>query len=405
MDTSRSSRLSRRPGPVRRRRRTVALSVLALAALLAAVAGAVVGLSDDGGARQSSGARAGPGPGAPAGPRARASDRPSAARAMSLERRVGELLVMSFDERVAPPYILRRLRTGQGTGVVLFAKNAPDPATARALTSRLQKAAGGSALVATDQEGGPIRTLPFAAPDASQGRLGAAGAAGQAARDAARGLRANGVNVNLAPVADVAESPGSVVSGRAFPGDARAVAGLTGAATRAYRRERVGATAKHFPGLGRATENTDEAPVTLPAPKAALHGSDLVPFRAAIEAGTPLIMSSHALYPALDPRRIASQSAAVLQALLRDQLGFRGAVITDSIEAQAVLDRSDVAEAAERSVTAGNDLILMTGSGSFNQVQPRLLARARRDSRFRARVTESADRVLKLKRRLGLRIG
>jgi len=403
LDTSRSSRLSRRPGPVRRRR-TVALSVLALAALLAAVAGAVVGLSDDGGARQSSGARAGPGPGAPAGPRARASDRPSAARAMSLERRVGELLVMSFDERVAPPYILRRLRTGQGTGVVLFAKNAPDPATARALTSRLQKAAGGSALVATDQEGGPIRTLRFAAPEASQGRLGAAGAAGQAARDAARGLRANGVNVNLAPVADVAESPESVVSGRAFPGDARAVAGPTGAATRAYRRERVGATAKHFPGLGRATENTDDAPVTLPAPKAALQG-DLIPFRAAIEAGTPLIMSSHALYPALDPRRIASQSAAVLQGLLRDRLGFRGAVITDSIEAQAVLDRSDVGEAAERSVAAGNDLILMTGSGSFNQVQPRLLARARRDSRFRARVTESADRVLKLKRRLGLRIG
>ncbi|MGI8749625.1 MAG: glycoside hydrolase family 3 N-terminal domain-containing protein [Thermoleophilaceae bacterium] len=380
---------------MRRRRRMAALSVLAVAALVAVVAGGMVGSSADHGATRH------PPPGAR--PRPSGPGRPSPAARLSLERRVGELLVMSFDEREAPAYILRRLRTGQGTGVVLFTKNAPDPATARALTSRLQKAAGGSALVATDQEGGSIRTLAFAAPEASQGRLGSASAAGQAARDTARGLRASGVNVNLAPVADVAGSPGSVVSGRAFPGDGRAVAGLTGAATRAYDRERVGATAKHFPGLGRAAKNTDDASVAVAASKAALEDTDLVPFRAAIRAGTPLIMSSHALYPALDPRRIASQSPALLQGLLRDELGFRGAVITDSIEAQAVLDRSDVAEAAERSVTAGNDLILMTGSGSFNQIQPRLLGRARRDPSFRARVTQSADRVLELKRRLGLR--
>ena len=328
---------------------------------------------------------------------------PSEAARLPLERRLGELLVMSFDGPTAPDYIVRRLRSGEGTGVILFAKNAPDARALRALTASVQRAAGGAALVATDQEGGDIRTLPFAPPESSQGRLGSPEAVTAAARDAARGLRAGGVNVNLAPVADVADSLGSVVAGRAFPGDGRAVAELTAASTRAHGRERVGATAKHFPGLGRATENTDDTSVTIPASRAELEGTDLVPFVAAVRAGAPLVMSSHALYPALDRRRIASQSPAILRDLLRGRLDFRGAVVTDSIEAQAVLDRSDVGVAAERSVEAGNDLILMTGSGSFNQVQPRLLARARRDPRFRARVTEAAGRVLALKRRLGLR--
>ena len=328
---------------------------------------------------------------------------PSQARRLPLERRVGELLVMSFDGPTAPDYIVRRLRSGEGTGVILFAKNAPDAASLRSLTAALQRAARGTALVATDQEGGDIRTLPFSAPESSQARLATEDAVTAAARDAARGLRAGGVNVNLAPVGDVTESLRSVVAGRAYPGGGRQVAELTGAAVRAHGRERVGATAKHFPGLGRATENTDDTSVTIAAPRAELDATDLLPFTAAIGANTPLVMSSHALYPALDRRGIASQSPVILNDLLRRRLGFEGAVVTDSIEAQAVLDRSGVGEAAERSVEAGNDLVLMTGSGSFNQVQPRLLARARRDPRFRARVTEAAERVLALKRRLGLR--
>jgi beta-N-acetylhexosaminidase len=259
--------------------------------------------------------------------------------------------------------------------------------------------------VATDQEGGDIRSLPFVPSDVSQARLGSEDAVAAAARQTAHGRQAAGVNVNLAPVADVAGSVGSVVFARAFAGDGQAVARSTAAAVRGYAAERVGATAKHFPGLGRATANTDDTPVTVPASRTELDQTDLLPFRAAVRAKVPLVMVSHALYPALDRARIASQSPAVVDGLLRRRLGFRGVVVTDSLEAQAVLDRSDVAQAAERSVAAGVDLVLMTGSGSFNQVQPRLLARARRDPAFRRQVTRAADRVLALKRRLGLRAG
>jgi beta-N-acetylhexosaminidase len=165
----------------------------------------------------------------------------------------------------------------------------------------------------------------------------------------------------------------------------------------------VGATAKHFPGFGSADANTDARPVTIATSAAALRARDLPPFRAAVDAGVPLVMASHALYPGLDPQRIASQSPVILDRLLRGELGFRGVIVTDSIEARAVIRRSDVGTAAVRSVAAGVDLVLMTGPGSFRLVYPRLLAEARRSAAFRARVAEAAARVLALKRRLGLR--
>src|SRR6185436_20413272 len=111
-------------------------------------------------------------------------------------------------------------------------------------------------------------------------------------------------------------------------------------------------------------------------------------FRAGVDAGAPLVMASHALYPALDRDHIASQSPKILGPLLRDELGFDGVVITDSMEADAVTSRSSVEVAAERSLMAGADLILMTGQGSWIRVFPRLLERARRSPALRARIAE-----------------
>jgi beta-N-acetylhexosaminidase len=141
--------------------------------------------------------------------------------------------------------------------------------------------------------------------------------------------------------------------------------------------------------------NTDDGSAT--------SSPDLAPFRAAIGVDVPLIMVSHALYPALDENRIASQSKRIVTGLLRRKLGYDGIVVTDSIEAQAVLDRSGVATAAVRSISAGVDVILTTGSASWNAIYPRLLEEARGSRSFRARVRASAARVLELKRWLGLR--
>ena len=324
------------------------------------------------------------------------------ARKLSLRRQVGQLVVMRFAGSGPPAYVPQALKAGRAAGVILFKDNiASKPALTR-LTARLQRAAGGAALVATDQEGGEIRNLTWAAPVAGQAAAATPERARTDARAAAHDLRAAGVNVNLAPVADVASGP--VMRGRSFPGDAKQVAALTRAAVEGYRGTHVAATAKHFPGLGAATANTDDAPVSLSRTPEQLLGEDLPPFRAAIAARVPLVMASHAVYPSLDPDAIASQSSYVLQRLLRAKARLPG-------RDRHRLDRGEggdralraPAVAGVRSVRAGADLVLTTGPGSHLRVLRALLAEARRSPAFRRRVEESAARVLALKRELGLR--
>jgi beta-N-acetylhexosaminidase len=260
------------------------------------------------------------------------------------------------------------------------------------MTRAIQRAGRGRALVMTDQEGGPIRNVPWAAPVSPPPRLRSASGATATARATARDLRAVGVNVNLAPVADVGTWPGSVMRSRAFPGAAPQVGPLVAATVRAYAAGGVHATAQHFPGLGRSTANTDFRRATVAG------RGDPGPFSAAIAAGVPLIMASHALHPELDPNRIASQSSRVLTALLRRQLRFRGVCITDSLEARAVVTRSSTPVAAARSMRAGCDLLLTTGPASYLQVLRRLVSDARADPRFRARLSEARGRIAQLLR-------
>jgi beta-N-acetylhexosaminidase len=321
---------------------------------------------------------------------------------LSLAQQVGQTLILAFAGTAEPGYVARILRRRDVAGVIITSGNVASAGQVRVLTRDIERSARGWALIAADQEGGATRALRFAAAATPQAGQSDAAAAGAAARATGRGLHRLGLNVDFAPVADVPTGDASIMRSRAFPGDAAAVAAATAAGVVAYAATGVAATAKHFPGLGAATTNTDDAPVTVVASRAELDRSDLRPFRAAIAAGVPMIMASHALYPALDPARIASQSPLVLDGLLRRSLGFRGVVVTDSIEAAAVRRRSSVQVAAGRSIAAGADVVLMTGPGSYNLIYPYLLARARRSPAFRARVRQAAARVIALERRVAL---
>ena len=370
------------------------LAVLGAAAALALVVGIVIGSGGDG--DDEPGRESAVTPAQEEAARGRELRR--AVDRLSLRQQVGQLVISSFDEATRPDYIRRRLGAGETAGVILFGRNGGDAAQWRRLTRSIQAAARGRALVMVDQEGGDIRTVSFAGPAAGQASQGSPQQVQAGAREAAGQLRRVGVNVNLAPVADVAERGGvpSVMDGRAFAGAPDEVAAATRASIRGMRAARVAATAKHFPGLGGSQVNTDDAPATVDGSI----DSDLVPFEAAIAEHVPLVMLSHALYPALDPDAIASQSPAIVTGLLREELGYDGVVVTDSMEAQAVLARSGLADASVRAVRAGADLVLLTGSASWNDVFPRLLDEAQADPGFRARVRESAARVLALKRSL-----
>jgi beta-N-acetylhexosaminidase len=371
---------------VHARRRLVALLCVAGVALLAGLAVGAGGGGDDT-----------PKPAADRSPAAQV-----AKARLSLRQQVGQVLVSSFDGVEVPDYMRRRLKAGETAGVILFGKNVLSRSGLRQLTRSIQQSAGGSALVAADQEGGTIRSIPFAGPVPAQPNQGEPKQVESTARSAASDLRGLGVNVNLAPVADVS-SAGGVFAGRTFPGGPDDVGARVKAFVRGTRAGGVAATAKHFPGIGAATANTDDAPVTIDDNRVTIEDRDLPPFEDAIGEQVPLIMASHVLYPAYDRGRIASQSGVLLRFLLRQRMHFRGVIVTDSLEAAAVLRRSNVAVAAQRSIDAGADLVLMTGSGSYKDVYPALLARARSSASFRARIREAAGRVLELKRRLRLK--
>lgn len=307
---------------------------------------------------------------------------------------MGATLLISFHGTVAPRYVLRILRRGDAAGVFLARENVVAPAQLRALTAELRRAAGPEVLVAVDQEGGAARAVPWAGPVLAQYAARDAGAVRSATRQAGAVLRAAGVTVALAPVADAAAGSSAFIAARAFAGSVQRVASLVAAAVRGFRAGGVLSAAKHFPGLGAATTNTDDAPAVVPG------RPELGPFRAAIAAGVPLIMVGHGLYPRLDPQRIASQSPVVLRTVLRERLGFRGAVMTDSLEARAVLARSSLETAAIRSLRAGADLLLTTGPGSWIRIDRALVAAAVRSPRVRARLRDAAAHVSALRARL-----
>jgi beta-N-acetylhexosaminidase len=379
-----------RRADIARRRRNLLIGALA-AFVIGIVVGGLSGGEDDseppsGTARDQDGAAPPP------------TEPEAAVDRMALRQQVGQLIVLRFNGTTAPGYVREALQERRAAGAILFRDNVTGPEQVRALTAQLREA-GGRPIVAVDQEGGEIRILPWAPPAASASEQAAAGTVREDAEAAAAALRAAGINVTLAPVGDVPTVAGAALGGRAFSDDPAETAEAMAAAVEGWSAGGVAATAKHFPGLGGATVNTDDGPATIDRSSADIEATDLPPFEAAIEAGAPLVMVGHAYYPALDDERIASQSSAIVEDLLRGQLGFEGVVITDSMEAQASLATGDVASASERAIIAGADIVLLTGRGSYRPVYDHLLAQARDDPAFAERVRESAARVLALKER------
>jgi beta-N-acetylhexosaminidase len=371
------------------RRRRAALATLALAAL--AIGAAIGGSASGGGGPAPRPARAATAPAGVTHAALAAVDR------LSLEQQVGQVVILRFAGTTVPGYVRRALHRRRAAGAILFRDNVLAPAQATALTASLRRAAGRPGpIVCVDQEGGAVRILSWAPPAASEPEQDALHVVGADARGAAEELRREGITVALAPVADVPSVAGAALDGRAFSSDARRTAADIRAAVHGWRTGGVAPTLKHFPGLGGTTVNTDAGPATIDRTRAQLQ-RDLRPFRAGIAAGAPAVMVSSAIYPALDPGRIASQSPAVVQDLLRRRLGFTGVAMTDSIEAGAVRATGDVEVASVAALRAGIDLVLTTGRGSYIHVYRALLEQARADPSFRARVRESAARVLALR--------
>lgn len=296
--------------------------------------------------------------------------------------------------------LVRDLQVG---GIILFARNLESPEQVWELTRELQRvsleASGRLLLIAVDQEGGTVQRLrtPFTLipPARELGAGGDARAVEQLARQVGRELALVGLNMNLAPVLDVARDPRCPQWDRSYGSDPSRVAALGLAAIRGYLAGGVLPVAKHFPGLGDTqTDSHQELPLAQSGDPE--RQTDLWPFRQAVAARVPAIMTAHLLVPAWEPRP-ATLSSVALQHWLRGNLAFPGVIITDDLEMGAIAAHLPVTQGARDALAAGADLLLVCKNWESLPDAVRLLAR---DPDLASRGLEAAGCLEELRQRL-----
>ena len=352
---------------------------------------------------------------ASATPSATAPATAAALEGWSLEEKVGQLMMVGVDA-TSPKQASTEAVASQHVGNIFIAgrTTAGSQATQKVISSFTSKVGPGTThatpmLVATDQEGGEVQVLsgsgfsdiPSAMDQSTQPRdqLEAA------ARTWGKELADVGVNMNLAPVADLVDiaRPASNEPigrwGREYGHDAATVSSQAGAFAEGMQASKVIPTYKHFPGLGRVTANTDtSANVVDSTTNRSTDAAVSVIFGAAIAAGAQVIMVSSATYALIDPSAPAVFSSTIVTEMLRTEMGFTGVVITDDVSAAVQVQGVAAGERAVRAIRAGCDIVLASADPTVAaDMVKALVAAAQSDPAFAARVDESAARVLALK--------
>jgi beta-N-acetylhexosaminidase len=314
--------------------------------------------------------------------------------------RAGELLIVGFEGKTAPPDLLERIAGGRLGGVVLFARNLGAPDEIVALTRALHEAApadGPPLLVSLDQEGGRVQRIkqPLTVwpPMARVAAVGDAAYTEAVGRAMGLEIGALGFNVDWAPVLDVHTNPQNPIIGdRAFGSEPRAAAAQALAFWRGLESAGVRGCGKHFPGHGdTATDSHLELP-RVDGDEERLRAVELVPFAEAARAGVPMMMTAHVVYRAIDDAP-ATMSWRWLHEILRQQLAFSGVVVSDDLDMKAVAERWPTGEVVQRSLAAGCDVFLACRDARV-QAEAEL---ALDDSALQARRDESAARMRTLR--------
>jgi len=327
---------------------------------------------------------------------------------LSAEQLAGQRLVAGFDGEEVPRGLRMMIGRGELAGVILFADNIGGRGSTGRLIGELQgiERPGDLAMplaVMVDQEGGLVERVPGppATSAAEMGERGAEYARGQGAATAAS-LAALGINVDLAPVLDVAR-PGSAIAdeGRSFGATPQQVIDVgVGGFAAGLSDGGVLATAKHFPGLGGAEVNTDEAAQEIALSRARLRAVDEAPFGAFVDSGGELVMLSLATYTAFSDRP-AAFTRSIAMGELRRRLGFEGVTITDSLDAVAATGFGERGRVAVAAAGAGSDLLVYGDWRSAREAGRALRRRLAAGELDRADFETSVERVLELRRGLG----
>ena len=338
--------------------------------------------------------------------------RVTSAQAATMDTKIGSMLMLGFYGD-APGFqsakaLARHVRSGAAGGAVFLRHNASSRKGVEALTAMFRDAAGrGTPLLSIDQEGGKVQRLGTKQgygdiPEAGRvpGRYTPERAADMYAA-AARELRASGFNVNLAPTVDLHDPSNPVIGKyeRAYGTDPAVVAKYGAAFIQGMAREGVACCAKHFPGHGTSRGDSHDGFVDITR---TWGQGEIEPFRALARVA-PMVMGGHLVHDTLTGGEPVTFSEPILEGVLREQLGFTGAIMTDDLDMGAIRNRYSMEDAVVRSVEAGNDIVLISNSAKpDDDLAPkavRWVAQAVKDGRIpMSRIDAAAARVEAVKR-------
>lgn len=330
---------------------------------------------------------------------------------MTLEELVGQRLLFGLPGPTLRPEDVRLFKETRAGGVILYRRNFESPTQLVGLLTQLEEALGRRLLIATDHEGGRVIMLREGVtifPDNL-----AAGASGDVffserqGRIEAQELRRFGIDVNFAPVLDVlTDTPSPNIGIRSYGKDPALVARFGAARIRGMQSRGLSACAKHFPGKGHSPLDAHLGLPTIPSTWDEMKRTHLPPFLAAIEAGVDAVMTSHPLYPALDPTPLtpATFSRLIVDEYLRRELGYSGVIVSDDLEMGAVRELCPVGEAVARAAGAGHDLLLVCHTEVAQRQACSALLDAHRSKRLPLNELEaSVERIQRLKAKRPLR--
>ncbi|HVO32759.1 MAG TPA: beta-N-acetylhexosaminidase [Elusimicrobiota bacterium] len=332
---------------------------------------------------------------------------------MTFEELIGSKLVFGIPGARVTPEDVRHFKETNCSGLILYRINFESPDQIRALITDFENALGRRLLVCTDHEGG--RVIMFGGgvtifpSSQAVGKTGQTAFARRQGETEGRELRRLGIDVNFAPVLDVlTETYSPNIGIRAYGSDPELVAKMGAARISAMQVEGVSACAKHFPGLGPATLDPHLRLPVIQASWQDIENVHAVPFTRAMRTAVHSIMTSHPLYPQLDPspKTPATFSRRIVHDYLRQKTGYKGVIFTDDLEMGAIMELCPIGEAAVRSVEAGHDMVLSCHDRAAQRRVYDALVEAARSKRLRTKELEdSAQRIAMLSGRRTERFG
>lgn len=321
---------------------------------------------------------------------------------MSQTEKLGQMVMIGIQGTKVDDDSLYMLNQYHMGGVILFDRNMESLEQVKQLTSDLQAQSNEKVplFIGIDEEGGDVvRMAEKLTPPPSQKEIGATGDIEQAktwAIKTAKSLKDIGINVNFAPVADVGSN-----DKRSYSTDANTVIDFVRAATKGYQQENIIYSLKHFPGIGKGKVDSHVDSSNIDASKDTLMAEDILPFKTIIDKNQPndyFILVSHLKYLALDEEYPASLSSKIMTDLLRNELGYKGIIITDDMEMGAVANHNDFRSIGVNAVKAGADIVLVCHEYEHQQeVYLGLLNAVNSGEISQERIDESVKRIIKVK--------